>query len=83
MELRPGHSQRRLANFELVLHYNDALTNEDYWSPANIMRKMQAGACMPLYAMPGMDISGPIVQTLNASYRPAAPVGAAPGGAQP
>jgi Skp family chaperone for outer membrane proteins len=64
-------------NFELVLHYNDALTNEDYWSPANVMRKMQAGACMPLYAMPGMDISTPVVQTLNAAY-PVAPA-AAPG----
>jgi Skp family chaperone for outer membrane proteins len=61
-------------NFELVLHYNDALTNEDYWSAPNVMRKMQAGACMPLYAMPGMDISGQVVQTLNASY----PAGGAP-----
>jgi Skp family chaperone for outer membrane proteins len=59
-------------NFELVLHYNDAVSAQDYWSAPNIMRKMQAGACMPLYCMPGMDISAQIVQTLNAAYRPAA-----------
>jgi Skp family chaperone for outer membrane proteins len=66
-------------NFELVLHYNDATTLPEYWSPANVMRKMQAGACMPLYAVPGMDISKQVEQTLNASYHPAAqPVTTAP-----
>lgn len=52
-------------NFEMVLHYNDAVTPDDYWSPANIARKMQAGALMPMYIANGLDISGPIVTTLN------------------
>jgi Skp family chaperone for outer membrane proteins len=57
-------------NFDMVLHYNDATTQQDYWSPQNIARKMQAGALMPLYYTGGMDISEAVVQTLNASYRP-------------
>jgi len=64
-------------NFELVLHYNDATTKEDFWSGANIARKIQAGACMPLYAAPGMDISEAVVTTLNGAYSRSAQVPAA------
>jgi len=58
-------------NFDLVLHYNDALPNTpDYYTPMNVARKMQAGACVPVYAANGMDISIQLIQTLNASYAP-------------
>src|SRR5262245_56512270 len=58
-------------NFELVLHYNDAITTQDYWSPQNVHRKLQLGALMPMYSAKGMDISAETVSTLNASYKPA------------
>lgn len=54
--------------FEMVLHYNDATTTEEYWSPQNIARKMQAGALVPMYMANGLDISANIVSTLNSSY---------------
>jgi Skp family chaperone for outer membrane proteins len=63
--------------FEMVLHFNDAVTSQDYWSAPNIARKFQAGALMPMYYANALDISADIVTTLNASYkttaRPAAP----------
>jgi Skp family chaperone for outer membrane proteins len=74
-------------NFELVLHYNDALPGTpDYYTPANVARKMQAGACVPLYAANGMDISNQLIQTLNGAYStgPAAMTpGAPPAGGAP
>jgi Skp family chaperone for outer membrane proteins len=77
-------------NYEMVLHYNDHVKPEDYWSAANIARKMQAGALMPMYYVAGLDISQEVINALNAAYkaapRPAAaapatgPAGAAPAG---
>jgi Skp family chaperone for outer membrane proteins len=65
-------------NFDMVLQYNDAVEQNEYWSGPNIVRKMQAGALMPLYYRGGMEISQDIINTLNASYRtPAAGAGAA------
>lgn len=55
-------------SYEMVLHYNDATTSEEYWSPQNIARKMQAGALVPMYMGTGIDISANIVSTLNSSY---------------
>jgi Skp family chaperone for outer membrane proteins len=56
--------------FEMVLHFNDAMASTpEYYSPGNIARKMQAGALMPLYVHPGMDISPLVVQTLNAGHK--------------
>ena len=60
----------------MVLHYNDAVTQEDYNSEVNISRKMQAGALMPIYMAPGVDVSMDIVKALNASM-PAASAPAA------
>jgi Skp family chaperone for outer membrane proteins len=54
---------------ELVMHYNDALDQSEMWSAPNIARKLQAGACIPLYYQPGMDISPQVVQMLNQSYQ--------------
>jgi Skp family chaperone for outer membrane proteins len=55
-------------DLELVLHFNDADAKTqaaEFWSPANVARKMQAGACMPMYAAPGLDISEEIIEALN------------------
>jgi len=70
--------------FEMVLHFNDALASspQEYYSAQNVARKMQAGALMPLYVHPGMDISYQVVQTLNASVKPTTPA-PAPGTGQP
>jgi Skp family chaperone for outer membrane proteins len=62
----------RQANIELVLHYNDAVLESDKNSAANIARKMSAGACMPMYMLPTLDISQEVVNVLNAKYPVAA-----------
>ncbi|HWG46032.1 MAG TPA: OmpH family outer membrane protein [Gemmataceae bacterium] len=58
-----GYAQSR--DFDLVLHYNDATTSEEYVSVQNIARKLNSGALMPLYAGAGMDISKEVVALLN------------------
>ncbi len=58
----------RQSNLELVLHYNDAVLESDKNSATNIARKMTAGACMPMYMLPSLDISQDIVNSLNAKY---------------
>jgi Skp family chaperone for outer membrane proteins len=65
-------------NYEVVLHYNDAVDPKEYWSEANVVRKMQAGALMPLYYTGGIEISAEVIAALNASYRSAQPRPAAP-----
>ncbi len=64
--------------FDMVLHYNDAVTKEDYFSAMNIARKVQTGALMPLYAAPGMDISTEVVHMLNYNVSPSTPGAALP-----
>ena len=69
----------RSNNLELVMFYNDAVTAEDYYHPANLQRKLtQPAAVMPLFVAPGMDISNAIVTNLNAKYAPSAAAPAAP-----
>jgi Skp family chaperone for outer membrane proteins len=58
----------RQSNIELVLHYNDAVLESDRMSAPNIARKMSAGACMPMFMAPGLDISQEIVNALNAKF---------------
>ena len=58
----------RTSNIELVLHYNDAVLESDRNSAAIIARKMSAGACMPMYMLPTLDISQEVVNVLNAKY---------------
>jgi Skp family chaperone for outer membrane proteins len=65
-------------SIEVVMHYNDAIAESDRSSPANIARKMSAGACMPMYIAPGMDISQEVVTQLNARY-PGSAAAPAPG----
>jgi hypothetical protein len=67
----------------MVLSYNDATTSQEYWSPMNIMRKLQQGACTPLYFTRGMDISADVVTALNQAYGRVAPAPGAGGGAAP
>jgi Skp family chaperone for outer membrane proteins len=59
--------------YDLVMHYNDVITTEEYWSPPNIARKMQAGAAMPMYISGGVDISANVLATLNAASGGTAP----------
>ncbi len=68
----------RQANIELVLHFNDPVTESERNNPANVARKMTQGACMPLYMTPTLDISQDIVAALNAKYpvTTSAPAGA-------
>jgi Skp family chaperone for outer membrane proteins len=54
--------------FDLVLHYND-LVKEEAYTTENILRKMQAGACMPLYTAPGIDITDEVMTALNEDFR--------------
>jgi Skp family chaperone for outer membrane proteins len=53
---------------EMVLFYNDAITESDRFNPMNIARKISAGACYPMYLAPGLDISDDIAKILNAKY---------------
>ena len=71
-------------DFELVLHYNDAIDRKDFLSSQNISRKLQSGALMPLIFMGSLDISKDIVDMLNYNMRSAsAPGGGAPQSAPP
>jgi Skp family chaperone for outer membrane proteins len=67
----------RANNLELVFFYNDAITESDFYHPANVRQKMMTpAAVMPMVVAPGMDISDALVNYLNQKYTSAAPVGA-------
>jgi Skp family chaperone for outer membrane proteins len=55
----------RANDIELVMHYNDAIAQADLDHPMNIQRKLQTGACMPMYYLPGMDITDAVANMLN------------------
>ncbi len=55
--------------FDLILHYSDAVTPSDRASSANITRKMQAGALMPIFTGPGIDITREIIAELNETFK--------------
>jgi len=57
--------------YDMILHYNDA-TDKEFWSAANIARKMQAGALMPIYHNPALDVSADVLNTLNAYHKSSA-----------
>jgi Skp family chaperone for outer membrane proteins len=52
--------------YEMVLHYNDTTDQKEMWGAQNIARKMQAGALMPIYHNPALDISKDVLDSLNA-----------------
>lgn len=68
----------RANDIEMVLHFNDAVAPADLYHPANIQRKLQTGACMPMYYAQGMNITDTIALMLN--QRLGAPTAPAPGG---
>ena len=57
--------------YELVMHYNDVPRDmaDQYWNPGNINRKIQAGACIPMYMKPGVDITKNVTDLLNETYK--------------
>ena len=46
----------------------------------NAAAQISAGACMPMYMTPGLDISQEVVNALNAKYPATAGAAPAPGG---
>jgi Skp family chaperone for outer membrane proteins len=56
-------------DLELVMHYSDGHTDAERWAPANVTRKIQAGAAMPLYVAPGIDITEAVIRDLNENYK--------------
>jgi Skp family chaperone for outer membrane proteins len=57
----------RSKEIELVMHFNDGVTEPEANTPQNIGRKMGHGPCFPLYVVPGMDISDDVLKYLNAA----------------
>jgi Skp family chaperone for outer membrane proteins len=53
---------------DLVMQYNDGVMPNDKANPQNIQRKMQTGACMPMYFVQGLDISEVIIYMLNQRF---------------
>jgi Skp family chaperone for outer membrane proteins len=69
--------------FHLVLSYFEPSNTVDVFSGANIRRKLEGmsigATCNPMYAADGMDISGPVVESLNRAYPGTAAAGPANG----
>lgn len=55
----------RANDIEMVMHFNDAVVPADLYHAVNIERKLQTGACMPMYVAPGMNITDTISAMLN------------------
>jgi Skp family chaperone for outer membrane proteins len=70
------HVAERIAKsrgFEMILQFNDLTDQREYWSAQNIMRKLQAPGCTPMYWNGGLEITQDVVTTLNSSYKTTAP----------
>lgn len=65
-------------NIELVMHYNDGI-GQDKYLPAFLGRRLSNGACMPVYNVPGMDITEAVTGMLNAHVTGPAPATSTPG----
>jgi Skp family chaperone for outer membrane proteins len=52
-------------DLELMLHYIEAVSEDDFYNPQNILLKIQQRGCFPLYTSPGLDVSKEIVAELN------------------
>lgn len=66
-----AHLLAATEGYDAVLHFNDALPNSpEYYGAENIARKMQAGANIPLYVRPELDISPVVLKQLNKMYKP-------------
>jgi RNA polymerase sigma factor (sigma-70 family) len=66
---------RRIATaqgLELVLYYNDAVTETDFYTPETLQRKMtQSGALVPMIVSPGIDVTDTLIEALNRTQGPA------------
>lgn len=60
----------RSHDFEMVLYFCDAVNPDDFYSAANISRKIQPAVTMPFYVDQRMNITQPVIQTLNARFNP-------------
>ena len=69
----------RANDIEMVLHYSDAVNPQDYYHPMNIQRKLQMGACMPMFLARGMDITDTIAVMLNQRLGATSAPASAPG----
>jgi Skp family chaperone for outer membrane proteins len=58
--------------YEMVFHFHDATTTQEFWGAQNIARKMQA-PFMPMYYHDALDVSADVVTTLNSAYKTTAP----------
>ncbi len=63
----------RANDIEMVMHFNDGVTAQDIMNPANVQRKLQNPACMPMYTAPGMNITASITEMLNQRLRAMTP----------
>jgi Skp family chaperone for outer membrane proteins len=71
-------------DIDLVLHYNDATSDGEMGSAANIQRKMGSGPCTPLYwKAQEVDISTVVLQMLDANYKASAAAPAPAAGTAP
>src|SRR5262249_2698132 len=68
----------RANDIEMVLHFNDALAEQDKNNPLNIQSKLQTRALFPMYVAPGMDITATIANMLNARLGGAMPTSGQP-----
>jgi Skp family chaperone for outer membrane proteins len=59
----------RSHDLDVVLHYNDVLSREEYYSAQNAARKFNTGGLMPLSSVPGIDITNDIADLLNYGQR--------------
>lgn len=57
-------------DIDLVLHYNDLPADTpEFLGYANISRKLQGGATIPMYVASGVDITKEVLASLNEAYR--------------
>jgi outer membrane protein len=64
-------------NFDLVMSYPDATTDQEKYVVDNVVRKMASQAAIPLFYKPHVDMTNAVTATLNASF-PAPTTPAAP-----
>jgi len=70
----------RRYEIDMVLHYNDALTDSDYHSSLNVQRKVvNFASLMPMYFDSRMDISDGVAYFLNEKYKATQPITPASG----
>lgn len=61
-------------NFQLVMAYPDAMTEEEMKSPLYYDLKLRPPAAMPFYVSPSIDITKVVVLTLNQNFAAPGPV---------